>query len=546
MTMTDVFGDSPRGERVVVQRGDGLAERPETRQVINLASGVRWERLTPGSDRDVEFLYVVYPVGAASCPEDALMTHGGKEYGYVTSGTLGVQVGFEKYELGARRVDRLQLVVSAPAVGDRRRAGARGLGGHRPRGRSPLADHAAGAGRVAGRGPTPRLRRPGGGRRRPCSFGAGRAARGLVEQEREQDQHADRHLRVLRRLVEQRQDVVDQREEERCQQRPDERAPAAREARPAEDGRGDALERLVADDRRADLDLGREVEAGERRHQRADDEREDHGAVGPHPEPARRRLVETDGPQRQPRARAVEPPVGEEARTTTATKAIGTKLTLVVSRSITSLLMGPSGWSRSRSDAPSRMLSVPSVAMIDGRRSRRIRVALKSPVASPTADERECSREQQPSPTSRAASCTRRRRRTSSSAPRPRRRSHRRAARSSGRTRRGRAASSRGGGSRGCSSSGTRPGGRPHRRRRRRSASSSGASGSMPRNLPSLTPAPRGSRSPAPSHRPASRRSPRRCAARRARHRGSRRRSSRATSRRRGRRARRARADRST
>ena len=68
--------------------------------MINLASGVRWERLTPGSDRDVEFLYVVYPVGAASCPEDALMTHGGKEYGYVTSGTLGVQVGFEKYELG--------------------------------------------------------------------------------------------------------------------------------------------------------------------------------------------------------------------------------------------------------------------------------------------------------------------------------------------------------------------------------------------------------------------------------------------------------------
>ena len=56
MTMTDVFGDPQRGERVVVQSGNGLAERPETRQVINLASGVRWERLTPASDRDVEFL----------------------------------------------------------------------------------------------------------------------------------------------------------------------------------------------------------------------------------------------------------------------------------------------------------------------------------------------------------------------------------------------------------------------------------------------------------------------------------------------------------
>jgi transcriptional regulator with XRE-family HTH domain len=102
MTMSDVFGDWRPDDRVVRQppADDGLVERPETRRVINLASGVRWERLTQHSDREVEFLYVVYPVGAASCPEDALMSHGGKEYGYVTSGTLGVRVGFEEYELG--------------------------------------------------------------------------------------------------------------------------------------------------------------------------------------------------------------------------------------------------------------------------------------------------------------------------------------------------------------------------------------------------------------------------------------------------------------
>src|SRR5215212_7403355 len=99
MTMSDVFGDSRPAERAPLPSGDGLAERPETRRVINLDSGVRWERLTSQSDRDVEFLYVTYPVGAESCPEDALMTHGGKEYGYVTSGTLGVRVGFEEYEL---------------------------------------------------------------------------------------------------------------------------------------------------------------------------------------------------------------------------------------------------------------------------------------------------------------------------------------------------------------------------------------------------------------------------------------------------------------
>ena len=103
MTMGDVFGDNAQpAPRVVREQpsGHGLVTDPETRPVINLASGVRWERLTPDSDRDVEFLYVVYPVGAESCAENALVTHGGREYGYVTSGTLGVRVGFDEYELG--------------------------------------------------------------------------------------------------------------------------------------------------------------------------------------------------------------------------------------------------------------------------------------------------------------------------------------------------------------------------------------------------------------------------------------------------------------
>src|SRR6185503_20529188 len=93
MTMSAAFGDTDPVERVVrlPSGSDGVLEHPEERRVINLASGVRWERLTPHSDPDVEFLYVEYPIGAASCPEDALVTHGGKEYGYVVSGTLGVR-----------------------------------------------------------------------------------------------------------------------------------------------------------------------------------------------------------------------------------------------------------------------------------------------------------------------------------------------------------------------------------------------------------------------------------------------------------------------
>jgi transcriptional regulator with XRE-family HTH domain len=102
VTMSDVFGDAvPSSPRLPERRnGEGLVARAGTRNVINLASGVRWERLTEHSDPDVEFLHVVYPVGAESCAEDALVTHGGREYGYVTAGTLGVRVGFDEYELG--------------------------------------------------------------------------------------------------------------------------------------------------------------------------------------------------------------------------------------------------------------------------------------------------------------------------------------------------------------------------------------------------------------------------------------------------------------
>jgi transcriptional regulator with XRE-family HTH domain len=103
LTMGDVFGDTTQQTtRAIRPREDdnGLVAHPDTRRTMNLASGVRWERLTPHSDPDVEFLYVVYPVGAESCPEDALVTHAGREYGYVSSGTLGVRVGFDEYELG--------------------------------------------------------------------------------------------------------------------------------------------------------------------------------------------------------------------------------------------------------------------------------------------------------------------------------------------------------------------------------------------------------------------------------------------------------------
>jgi transcriptional regulator with XRE-family HTH domain len=73
--------------------------RPPDRQVIDLASGVRWEELTAASEDGVDFLHAIYEVGGASTPDQSLMRHHGREYGYVMSGTLGIQIGFNEYEL---------------------------------------------------------------------------------------------------------------------------------------------------------------------------------------------------------------------------------------------------------------------------------------------------------------------------------------------------------------------------------------------------------------------------------------------------------------
>jgi len=90
----------------------GSVQRRDARKVIRLAEGVRWERLTPAADPAVEFMYVVYDVGGASCGEDELLRHAGKEYAYLISGKLGVQVGFDAYEMDAG--DSLSFDASRP------------------------------------------------------------------------------------------------------------------------------------------------------------------------------------------------------------------------------------------------------------------------------------------------------------------------------------------------------------------------------------------------------------------------------------------------
>lgn len=85
------------------ERGGGderHVQRAGTRHAIDLESGVRWERLTPHSDPDVDFLYLAYDVGGSSSENNQFMRHPGREYGLVERGVLEITVGFETFELG--------------------------------------------------------------------------------------------------------------------------------------------------------------------------------------------------------------------------------------------------------------------------------------------------------------------------------------------------------------------------------------------------------------------------------------------------------------
>jgi transcriptional regulator with XRE-family HTH domain len=79
--------------------GPGRVQRAAARRVIDLGSGVHWERLTTWDDRDVDFLYATYEAGGSSSPDGSLMRHNGREFGIVLAGSLGVTVGFEEHVL---------------------------------------------------------------------------------------------------------------------------------------------------------------------------------------------------------------------------------------------------------------------------------------------------------------------------------------------------------------------------------------------------------------------------------------------------------------
>ena len=88
-TVLEALG-SLRGQRV------GPLVTPNIRQVLQLDSGVTWERLGQLPRTHVDFLLITYEPGGMSSSSGRLMRHPGAEYGYLISGELILTLGFDE------------------------------------------------------------------------------------------------------------------------------------------------------------------------------------------------------------------------------------------------------------------------------------------------------------------------------------------------------------------------------------------------------------------------------------------------------------------
>src|SRR5262245_15429422 len=99
LSIADLFSESRGAGLESIPRSPQPVQRHETRKTMTLAQGVRWERLTFGPDVEVDFVYLDYEPGASSSPDHELRSHGGREFGYVLSGTLTIRIGSDEYVL---------------------------------------------------------------------------------------------------------------------------------------------------------------------------------------------------------------------------------------------------------------------------------------------------------------------------------------------------------------------------------------------------------------------------------------------------------------
>lgn len=90
----DAWPEDVSGRRIAILRAE---QRPR----LVMDSGVIWEQLASNSDRNLDFMEIVYPPGSSSTNDGRMLRHTGTEYGYLISGTLNITFGFETFTLRA-------------------------------------------------------------------------------------------------------------------------------------------------------------------------------------------------------------------------------------------------------------------------------------------------------------------------------------------------------------------------------------------------------------------------------------------------------------
>jgi len=105
ISMDSLFAESaetPREPaRAAGEPASDIVLRSADRPAIDLEHDVRWERLTPRPERNMEFREVFYEVGGGSPGSERAIQHNGRDYAVIIEGELSAQVGFERFVLRA-------------------------------------------------------------------------------------------------------------------------------------------------------------------------------------------------------------------------------------------------------------------------------------------------------------------------------------------------------------------------------------------------------------------------------------------------------------
>ncbi len=88
--VTERTAPSPEAD-VSASPADLATTTPGTREAITLDSGVTWELMGQLDGRSIDFLRITYQPGSASSVGE-LMSHAGREYGFLLSGELIMQL----------------------------------------------------------------------------------------------------------------------------------------------------------------------------------------------------------------------------------------------------------------------------------------------------------------------------------------------------------------------------------------------------------------------------------------------------------------------